>query len=81
MTERRSKDPMGGIAGGLYAELTRPVDPAVSRAMGDAIAHRGPDGGSYWQAPGVGLVRRRQSIIDLAVGEQRLRNEFRTLIG
>jgi asparagine synthase (glutamine-hydrolysing) len=43
--------------------------------MGAAIAHRGPDGEGQWVEPGVGLVHRRLSIIDLAGGSQPLGNE------
>jgi asparagine synthase (glutamine-hydrolysing) len=43
--------------------------------MGEAIAHRGPDGDGQWAAPGVGLVHRRLAIIDLAGGRQPLGNE------
>ena len=59
---------MCGIAGVLYADPARPVDPAVLQAMGDSIAHRGPDAEGFWIEPGVGLVHRRLSIIDLAGG-------------
>ncbi len=65
---------MCGIAGVLYADLQRPVDPRVLRAMGDAIAHRGPDADGYWIDPGLGLVHRRLSIIDLSGGGQPLGN-------
>ena len=47
-------------------------------AMGAALAHRGPDGtGSHvdGSTPGVGLVHRRLSIIDLAGGRQPIANE------
>jgi asparagine synthase (glutamine-hydrolysing) len=43
--------------------------------MGKAIAHRGPDGEGFLVEPGVGLVHRRLSIIDLAGGSQPLGNE------
>jgi asparagine synthase (glutamine-hydrolysing) len=43
--------------------------------MGDAIAHRGPDAEGFWSEPGVGLVHRRLSIIDLAGGDQPIANE------
>jgi asparagine synthase (glutamine-hydrolysing) len=44
--------------------------------MGDAIAHRGPDAEGFLAEPGVGLVHRRLSIIDLSVGaNQPLGNE------
>src|SRR4051812_31677280 len=66
---------MCGIAGVLYAERDRPADPAVLKAMGDAIAHRGPDAEGFWAEPGLGLVHRRLSIIDLAGGDQPIGNE------
>jgi asparagine synthetase B (glutamine-hydrolysing) len=34
---------MCGIAGVLYADAHRPVDASILKAMGDAIAHHGPD--------------------------------------
>src|SRR5688500_2129817 len=66
---------MCGIAGVLYAETSREVDKARLAAMAGAIVHRGPDGGGFFRAPGVGLAHRRLSIIDLAGGTQPLGNE------
>jgi asparagine synthase (glutamine-hydrolysing) len=66
---------MCGIAGVLYAEPGRAVDPDVLRAMGRGIAHRGPDGEGFLADPGLGLVHRRLSIIDLDGGRQPLGNE------
>mgnify|MGYP001428489250 CR=1 FL=1 len=66
---------MCGIAGVLYADTDRLVDRAVLQAMGDSIAHRGPDAEGYWIEPGIGLVHRRLSIIDLAGGDQPIGNE------
>jgi asparagine synthase (glutamine-hydrolysing) len=66
---------MCGIAGVLYLDRERPVDRAVLKAMGDRIAHRGPDAEGFFVAPGVGLAHRRLSIIDLAAGQQPLGNE------
>lgn len=43
--------------------------------MGEGIAHRGPDAEGFWNEPGVGLVHRRLSIIDLAGGDQPIANE------
>src|SRR6516162_2626219 len=43
--------------------------------MGDAIAHRGPDAEGFWTEPGIGLVHRRLSIIDLSGGDQPIGNE------
>src|SRR5205809_640391 len=66
---------MCGIAGVLYADAGRPVEAGVLKAMGEAIAHRGPDAEGFWTDPGLGLVHRRLSIIDLAGGDQPIGNE------
>jgi asparagine synthase (glutamine-hydrolysing) len=66
---------MCGIAGILYAAADRAVAPPLLKAMGDAIAHRGPDAEGFWSEPGVGLAHRRLSIIDLAGGDQPIGNE------
>jgi len=66
---------MCGIAGVLYRDVNRPVDPAVLRAMAAAIAHRGPDAEGFFTAPGVGLAHRRLAIIDLVSGNQPIGNE------
>jgi asparagine synthase (glutamine-hydrolysing) len=66
---------MCGIAGVLYADPARPVSPGILEAMGQAIAHRGPDGAGYLHEPGLGLVHRRLSIIDIDGGAQPLGNE------
>lgn len=61
---------MCGIAGLFYPAVAKPVEPARLRAMGDAMAHRGPDGADEWTAPGVGFAHRRLSIIDVAGSPQ-----------
>jgi asparagine synthase (glutamine-hydrolysing) len=66
---------MCGIAGVLYADPTRPVNPELLRAMGRSIAHRGPDAEGFLADPGLGLVHRRLSIIDLSGGDQPIGNE------
>ncbi len=66
---------MCGIAGVLYRDPDRPVEAGILREMGVAIAHRGPDAEGMWSAPGIGLVHRRLSIIDLESGQQPLANE------
>jgi asparagine synthase (glutamine-hydrolysing) len=66
---------MCGIAGVLYREPDRPTARPVLEAMGQAIAHRGPDGEGFWLEPGLGLVHRRLAIIDLEGGQQPLGNE------
>lgn len=66
---------MCGIAGVLYRRPQRPVQATVLKAMGLAIAHRGPDAEGFFCGEGVGLVHRRLSIIDLAGGNQPMGNE------
>jgi asparagine synthase (glutamine-hydrolysing) len=66
---------MCGIAGVLYSDPRRPPDPEVLRRMGAAIAYRGPDADGFLIDPGLGLIHRRLSIIDLAGGDQPIGNE------
>ncbi|MCX7273017.1 MAG: asparagine synthase (glutamine-hydrolyzing) [Burkholderiales bacterium] len=57
---------------GLVALLQREglPDADLLARMGEAIAHRGPDGRGQYRAPGVGLEHRRLAIIDSAGGHQ-----------
>ncbi len=57
---------MCGIAGRLNFRTGAPVDPGRLRAMGDLLAHRGPDGQAIWCDGAVGLVHRRLAIVDLS---------------
>jgi asparagine synthase (glutamine-hydrolysing) len=66
---------MCGIAGVLYVDSNRQVNRLLLKAIGDSIAHRGPDAEGFWIAPGVGLVHRRLSIVDLETGDQPIGNE------
>jgi len=66
---------MCGIAGVLYSDPQRSVDPSVLQRMGGSIAHRGPDGEGFFRAGNVGLVHRRLAVIDLAGGRQPIGNE------
>ena len=61
---------MCGIAGLFHLDTPKPVDPQRVERMGDAMVHRGPDGGGVWVGPGVGLGHRRLSIIDVAGSPQ-----------
>ncbi|MBI3408473.1 MAG: asparagine synthase (glutamine-hydrolyzing) [Planctomycetes bacterium] len=66
---------MCGIAGVFYRDRNRRVEPSSLKAMGDRLAHRGPDGEGFLDAPGTGLVHRRLAIIDLNTGDQPIGNE------
>src|SRR5688572_8625763 len=71
---------MCGIAGILRFDRSARVEPGELAAMGDAIAHRGPDAAGTFVEGGVGLVHRRLSIIDVAGGRQPLFNEDRSAL-
>lgn len=64
-----------GIAGVFYADRSRLPETATLQAMGDAIAHRGPDDQGILIDQGLGLVHRRLSILDLQSGHQPMGNE------
>jgi asparagine synthase (glutamine-hydrolysing) len=66
---------MCGIAGIIYVEASRPIEPGILRQIAATLAHRGPDAEGVWTGPGVGLAHRRLSIIDLTGGDQPLGNE------
>ena len=65
---------MCGIAGFIYADRNRPVDPETLVAMAAIQHHRGPDGFGWQARDGVGFSHARLSIIDL--NEQRARQPF-----
>ena len=65
---------MCGIAGYLYADSSRPVDPETLVAMAAIQYHRGPDGFGWQRMDGVGFSHARLSIIDL--DEDRGRQPF-----
>ena len=69
---------MCGIAGVLYLDGRR-AQPQTLRLMGDAIAHRGPDGAGYYCDRAFGFVHRRLSIIDIKGGGQPIANEDGTV--
>ena len=63
---------MCGIAGVATPGQTPPRE--WLRSMCDSIRHRGPDGEGLYMSPGIGLGMRRLAIIDLATGDQPVRN-------
>jgi asparagine synthetase B (glutamine-hydrolysing) len=48
-----------GIVGRLNFRTGAPVDPGILRAMGDLLAHRGPDGEGDGREGPVGLAHHR----------------------
>ena len=65
---------MCGIAGFIYADPNRPVDPETLVAMAAIQHHRGPDGFGWQARDGVGFSHARLSIIDL--NQERGRQPF-----
>ena len=59
---------MCGIAGFLAPAPLGPEAMALARRMGDALAHRGPDGHGEWLDPeaGLALAHRRLAVVDLS---------------
>src|SRR5262245_11365698 len=68
---------MCGIAGIINAD---PARDAAMRRMLDPLRHRGPDGEGIYHDELATLGHRRLSIIDLAGGQQPLRNADRSLM-
>jgi asparagine synthase (glutamine-hydrolysing) len=69
---------MCGIAGMLALDGGA-IDERVLRAMAGALVHRGPDSEGLLLDGPVGLAARRLAIIDLARGDQPMRNEDGTV--
>src|SRR5918912_1701622 len=65
---------MCGICGMLALDGGA-VDERAVRSMADALVHRGPDSEGLFAEGPVGLAARRLAIIDLARGDQPMRNE------
>jgi asparagine synthase (glutamine-hydrolysing) len=70
---------MCGIAGFIYSDRNRPVDPETLIAMAAIQYHRGPDGFGYRRMPGVGFSHARLSIVDL--NQNRGRQPFESADG
>ena len=66
---------MCGIAGIVAADRLCEDELARLPAMGDVLAHRGPDAAGEWHDDRAALAHRRLSIVDLAAGAQPLPNE------
>ena len=70
---------MCGIAGLIYSDKARPIDPVVIPDMCTVIHHRGPDEWGMWIDGAVGLGMKRLRIIDLAGGRQPMANHDGTI--
>ncbi|MEO8011349.1 MAG: asparagine synthase (glutamine-hydrolyzing) [Dokdonella sp.] len=66
---------MCGIAGFTGADVRKDEARPLLETMIHTLHHRGPDGYGYHAADGIGLAHARLSIIDLATGDQPIRNE------
>ncbi|MEQ1575329.1 MAG: asparagine synthase (glutamine-hydrolyzing), partial [Vicinamibacterales bacterium] len=60
---------MCGIFGYVAWDQGMPPLPDLCKVT-NLLRHRGPDGGAYWQEPGVFFGHRRLAIIDLSTGDQ-----------
>ena len=56
---------MCGIAGKVFFDQARTVDPVDVVRMSRSLVHRGPDGEGVWCDRNVGLAHRRLAILDL----------------
>src|SRR3982751_1567832 len=65
---------MCGITGFINNDRG-PADRSILERMNAAIIHRGPDEDGFYLNDNVGLAMRRLAIIDLAGGQQPIRNE------
>ena len=70
---------MCGIAGFFGRSGPAEEDLATLQKMIFEVRHRGPDGFGFRTGTGVGLAHARLSIIDLATGDQPIRNELGTV--
>ena len=71
---------MCGITGIFDTRAGSDLSRAVLQRMNDSQQHRGPDEGSLYIEPGLGLGHRRLSIIDIATGQQPLFNEDASVV-
>ena len=61
---------MSGIAGWIDFDRDLRGEGAAVRAMGEALRHRGPDGGDVWLDADAGLAHRRLAVLDPQHGRQ-----------
>lgn len=61
---------MSGIAGWVDFDRDLRQEHAMARQMGDALRHRGPDGGDVWLDENAALASRRLAVLDPENGQQ-----------
>ncbi len=66
---------MCGIAGVIYDDRSRAVQPEELKRMSDTLTHRGPDDEGFFVDQNVGLAMRRLNVIDLVTGHKPISNE------
>ena len=73
---------MCGIGGAFAFDGRGRIDAARLSAAAAAMSHRGPDGEGIWTSPdgAVGLLHRRLSVIDVALGRQPLADASEGLV-
>lgn len=69
---------MCGIAG-IFDIRARSVDPVDVQNMCDTLSHRGPNDEGFYVKGSIGIGMRRLSVIDIATGQQPVRNESGTI--
>ena len=70
---------MCGIAGIAFADSTRSPEQSLLERMCASLTHRGPDSSGGVIEPGIGLVMRRLSVIDVGGGDQPIFNEDQSI--
>ena len=73
-TRRTGERHVCGIAGFGGPDVRPDTARPLLRRMIQTLAHRGPDGYGFHAEDGIGLAHARLSIIDLATGDQPIRN-------
>jgi len=73
---------MCGICGEFYCQPPGKADPGKIRKMSSRLVHRGPDQDGFYLSPDQRLAfgHRRLKVIDLATGDQPMKNEDGSII-
>src|SRR5688572_18850684 len=78
---RALRPPSGAVMCGIAGMVSsRGPDADLVRRMCDVVAHRGPDGDGLHVDDRAALGMRRLAIIDVATGQQPVRNEDGTVV-